>query len=97
MADYSYFNKADRINNEAHKIREHENHWFNGPIVLPVYMEPYYKSMIQEVNSKLCEAGLPPEKDWAYFGTPVPNAQLEDSAPPLKLSTLVTVLREGPI
>lgn len=97
MADFSYFNKADRINIEARVIREQEKHWFNEPLELPVYMQPYYTSMTKEANRKLEEAGLPPEKDWAIFGPSLFVEMAEDGSPVLTLDRVISILKAGPV
>jgi hypothetical protein len=66
QADFAWGTKDNRINTEAQYIRENEPwHWFNQPIQLPPLLKDPYREYMAEVNQKLAEKGLPPEKDWA--------------------------------
>ena len=43
--DLAYGQKMERLNNETIKIIRQEKHWFNEPMVLPMYLEPTYQTM----------------------------------------------------
>lgn len=49
----------------AREILEDESYWFNQPMELPETLKPHYKKLMEEINAKRAEMGLPPEKDWA--------------------------------
>ena len=89
QVDFAYFNKAERINVEMQQILRNEKHWFNEPILLPKYLQPYYNDFQRETNLKLLEMGEPVEPDWATFDPNNTNAEL------YKLSLPVTKLLYG--
>merc|ERR1719424_1215915 len=64
QADFAYGSKAERLNIETQNILRNEKHWFNEPMLLPKYMEPHYKKVMEERNAELVARGLPAEEDW---------------------------------
>merc|ERR1712151_586974 len=82
-ADFAYGTKAERLNVEVQHIMRNENYWFNRPMTLPGYMQPFYKDMMKTNNEKLALMGLPPEKDWANFSYELTTEELDDHVSPL--------------
>eukprot|EP00747_Dinoflagellata_sp_TGD_P031579 gnl/TRDRNA2_/TRDRNA2_135383_c0_seq1.p1 gnl/TRDRNA2_/TRDRNA2_135383_c0~~gnl/TRDRNA2_/TRDRNA2_135383_c0_seq1.p1 ORF type:complete len:221 (-),score=48.05 gnl/TRDRNA2_/TRDRNA2_135383_c0_seq1:383-979(-) len=83
QADFAYGSKAERLNIETQNILRNEKHWFNEPMLLPMYMEPHYKKMMDERNAKLAERGLPPEEDWAKFSSDISAEDLLNRSSPI--------------
>lgn len=67
-ADMAYGNKFQRINRWSKDILyKEQGWWFNEPVDLPIFLEPHYRALQHDVNTRLQEHGFPPEPDWACF------------------------------
>ena len=55
QADFAYGTKAERLNIEMQNIVRNESHWFNDPLILPKYLEQYYREMQDDANTKLIQ------------------------------------------
>lgn len=83
QVDLVYFNKSNRIAEEAAKIRSGEPHrwfnqywlpqsddsdfWFNQPLELPVALKPAYATYMESMSKAQISEGQLPLKDWARF------------------------------
>jgi hypothetical protein len=89
QADFAYGTKAERLNIEMQNIVRNESHWFNDPLILPKYLEQYYREMQDDANTKLNLIGEPPEPEWAVFTNAPSGEEL------LKRSTPISRLLHG--
>ena len=89
QADFAYGTKAERLNIEMQNIVRNESHWFNDPLILPKYLEQYYREMQDDANTKLNLIGEPAEPEWAVFTNAPSGEEL------LKRSTPISRLLHG--
>merc|ERR1712187_159018 len=83
QADFAYGTKAERLNIETQAILRSEDHWFNKPVTLPKYMEPYYREMMESNNARLALIGEAAEKDWAKFEHSLTSEELLKRSSPI--------------